>query len=69
MIDIQEIQGAAQDTMQSTLRHARQARLQAQRASCEMEEFAASLHERPPVGRWPQLTRASFGPSVSVLSG
>ena len=51
------------------LRDARQARLEAELAGCEMEELAAVLHRKPPVGRWPQLTRASFGPSVAVLSG
>jgi hypothetical protein len=65
VIDIKELQGGAQ----RTLRDAQQARRQAQLAGCEMEELAASLHHRPPVGRWPQLTRASFGPSVCVLSG
>ena len=51
------------------LRAARQARLEAELAGCEMEELAAVLHRKPPVGRWPQLTRASFGPSVALLSG
>ena len=54
---------------QSALRAARQARLEAELAGCEMEELAAVLHRKPPVGRWPLLTRASFGPSVAVLSG
>ncbi len=48
---------------------ARQARLEAELAGCEMEELAAVLHRKPPVGRWPLLTRACFGPSVAVLSG
>jgi len=51
------------------LQAARQARLEAELAGCEMEQLAAVLHRKPPVGRWPQLTRASFGPSVAVLSG
>ena len=54
---------------QSALRAARQARLEAELAGCEMEELAAVLHRKPPVGRWPWLTRASFGPSVALLSG
>ena len=53
----------------TALHAARQARLDAELAGCEMEELAAVLHRKPPVGRWPQLTRASFGPSVAVLSG
>ena len=55
--------------LQSALWAAQQARIEAQLAACETEELAAGLHQRPPVGRWPQLTRASFGPSVCVLSG
>jgi len=54
---------------QTALHAARQARAEAELAGCEMEELAAVLHRKPPVGRWPQLTRASFGPSVAVLSG
>ncbi|HEX4553449.1 MAG TPA: hypothetical protein VH249_05655 [Xanthobacteraceae bacterium] len=61
MVEIQGLQGA--------LHAAQQARLEAQLAACETEELAATLHRKPPVGRWPRLTRASFGPSVSVLSG
>ena len=61
MIDIQGLQG--------TLQAAQQARIEAQLAACETEELAAVLHQRPPVGRWLKFTRASFGPSVSVLSG
>jgi hypothetical protein len=48
---------------------ARQARLDAELAGCEIEELTAALHRKPPVGRWPRLTQASFGPSVAVLSG
>ena len=59
---------AAQDP-QAALHAARQARRAAELAGCEMEDLAAVLHRKPPVGRWPQLTRASFGPSVAVLSG
>jgi hypothetical protein len=59
---------AAQD-LQAALRAARQARVDAELAGCEMEDLAAVLHRKPPVGRWPLLTRASFGPSVAVLSG
>ena len=51
------------------LQAARRARREAELAVCEIEELAAVLHRRPPVGRWPQLTRACFGPSVAVLSG
>ena len=65
MVDIQGLQGATQRTLQA----AQQARIEAQLAACETEELAAVLHQRPPVGRWLQFTRASFGPSVSVLSG
>jgi len=54
---------------QGALRAARQARFEAELAGCEMEELAAVLHRKPPVGRWPLLTRACFGPSVAVLSG
>jgi len=54
---------------QAALHAARQARREAEVAGCEMEDLAAVLHRKPPVGRWPQLTRASFGPSVAVLSG
>ena len=59
---------AARDP-QAALHAARQARREAELAGCEMEDLAAVLHRKPPVGRWPQLTRASFGPSVAVLSG
>jgi hypothetical protein len=51
------------------LNAARRARREAELAGCEMEELAAVLHRKPPVGRWPLLTRACFGPSVAVLSG
>ena len=54
---------------QAALHAARQARRAAELAGCEMEDLAAVLHRKPPVGRWPQLTRAAFGPSVAVLSG
>jgi hypothetical protein len=63
--DLKGLQAAGQ----GTLHEARQARLEAELAGCEMEELAAVLHRKPPVGRWPRLTRASYGPSVSVLSG
>jgi hypothetical protein len=69
MVDLTGLQPANLNESKSTLRQARQARIEAQLAGCEMEELAAVLHQRPPVGRWPRLTRASFGPSVSVLSG
>ena len=59
---------AAHDPL-AALHAARQARREAELAGCEMEDLAAVLHRKPPVGRWPQLTRASFGPSVAVLSG
>jgi hypothetical protein len=51
------------------LAQARQARAEAELARCEIEELAAVLRRKPPVGRWPRLTRAGFGPSVAVLSG
>ena len=69
MTDLQQLQGSARNDPLGALRDARQARLEAELAGCEMEELAAVLHRKPPVGRWPQLTRASFGPSVAVLSG
>jgi len=50
------------------LREAREARLAAETAGDEMEELATVLQRRPPVGRWPRLTRATFGPTVAVLS-
>ena len=52
-----------------TLAAARQARRDAELAGCEVEELAAALHRKPPVGRWTRLVQASFGPSVAVLSG
>lgn len=61
MIDTKRLHGA--------LEEARQARQEAELAGYEMEELAAVLHRKPPVGRWPWLTRASFGPSIAVLSG
>jgi hypothetical protein len=54
---------------QGALAAARAARIDAELAGCEMEELTAALHRKPPVGRWPQLTPAAFGPSVAVLSG
>jgi len=65
MVDTQGLQGATARTLQA----AQQARVEAELAAHETEELAAVLHRKPPVGRWPRLTRASFGPSVSVLSG
>ncbi len=55
--------------LRATLEQAHRARLEAELAGCEMEELAALLHRKPPVGRWPRLTQACFGPSVAVLSG
>ena len=52
-----------------TLAAARAARINAELAGCEIEELAAALHRKPPVGRWTRLVQASFGPSVAVLSG
>ncbi len=81
MAEIQELQAnapgelprtlGAQGTQgtQGTLQAARQARIEADLAGCEMEELTAALHRKPPVGRWPQLARATFGPTVAVLSG
>jgi hypothetical protein len=61
MVDHKGLQGA--------LQKAQQARVEAELAGCEMEELAAVLHRKPPVGRWPRLTQASFGPSVAMMSG
>ena len=69
MIDLEGFPPATPRDPQGALRQARQARIEAELAGCEMEELAAVLHRKPPVGRWPRLTRASFGPSVAVLSG
>ena len=69
MTDVEFTHGAPHGDLRGALQAARQARLEAELAGCEMEELAAVLHRKPPVGRWPQLTRASFGPSVAVLSG
>ncbi len=67
MADHQELVAVSDPS--GALRRARQARIEAELAGCEMEELAAVLHRKPPVGRWPLLTRACFGPSVAVLSG
>jgi hypothetical protein len=68
--DIEEFRGSVSTAPAiSALQAARQARREAELAGCEMEELTAALHSKPPVGRWPQLARASFGPSVAVLSG
>jgi hypothetical protein len=69
VIDSTEFSDIDHGVAQGALRQAREARIAAELAGCEMEELAAGLHRKPPVGRWPQLTRASFGPSVAVLSG
>jgi hypothetical protein len=69
MSDSEGLPVAAAHDPQGALQAARQARIEAELAGCEMEELASALHRKPPVGRWPQLTRASFGPSVAVLSG
>ena len=69
MTDLDDLKCAPATDPQGTLRAARQARLEAELAGCEMEELAAVLHRKPPVGRWPLLARACFGPSVAVLSG
>jgi hypothetical protein len=70
MIDTLETRGSLHPTVNPTvtLQQAHRARLAAELAGCEMEELAAVLHRKPPVGRWPRLTRASFGPSIAVLS-
>lgn len=60
---------AAPRTLQGALAAARQARIEAQLAGCEMEELTAALHRKPPVGRWPRLVQPVFGPTVAVLSG
>ncbi len=75
MAEIQELQANAPGGLprtpgaQGTLAAARQARIEAELAGCEMEQLTAALHRKPPVGRWPRLTRATFGPTVAVLSG
>ena len=68
MFEITGLQGP-RESVQTALHQAQRARLEAELAVCEIEELAAVLHKKPPVGRWPQLTRACFGPSVAVLSG
>lgn len=63
---------AAQATpgaLRGALAAARQARMDAELAGCEMEELTAALHRKPPVGRWPRLAQAAFGPTIAVLSG
>jgi len=69
MSDSERLPVLAAHDLQAALRAARQARVDAELAGCEMEDLAAVLHRKPPVGRWPLLARASFGPSVAVLSG
>ena len=69
MTDLERLPAPTPHDPQGTLAAARQARLEAELAGCEMEELAAVLHRKPPVGRWPRLTRAAFGPSVALLSG
>jgi hypothetical protein len=69
MSDFERLPVPAAHDPRAALRAARQARLDAELAGCEMEDLAAVLHRKPPVGRWPLLTRACFGPSVAVLSG
>jgi hypothetical protein len=54
---------------QGALAAARQARIEADLAGCEMEELTAALHRKPPVGRWPRLVQPVFGPTVAVLAG
>ena len=58
MVDIKGLQGALHD--------AQQARIEAQLAGCEMEELAAVLHQRPPVGRWPAKTRSK--PPIEAMT-
>jgi hypothetical protein len=67
--DFTGFHGVDRSITHGALAQAREARIAAELAGCEMEELAAVLHRKPPVGRWPQLTRASFGPSVAVMSG
>jgi hypothetical protein len=69
MSDLDDLTSMPTSDPQGALHAARQARREAELAGCEMEELAAVLHRKPPVGRWPQLARAAFGPSVAVLSG
>jgi hypothetical protein len=69
MTDSPTVEVIAARDPRGALHAARQARAQAELAVCELEELAALLHRKPPVGRWPLLTRAYYGPSVSVLSG
>jgi hypothetical protein len=58
-----------QQAARGTLAAARAARIDAELARCEIEELAAALHRKPPVGRWTRLAQACFGPSVAMLSG
>ena len=72
MTDIERLQAIAPvgpQAAQGALSAARQARIDAELAGCEMEELTAALHRKPPVGRWPRLAQAAFGPTVAVLSG
>lgn len=66
---IQAVAPAAPAASRGALASARQARIEAELAGCEMEELTAALHRKPPVGRWPRLAQAAFGPTVAVLSG
>jgi len=61
-------QAAPPHAPRATLAAARAARIDAELAGCEIEEITAALHRKPPVGRWPRLAQAAFGPSVAVLS-
>ncbi len=69
MSDSEQLPVPAAHDLQAALHGARLARREAELAGCEMEDLAAVLHRKPPVGRCPQPTRASSGPTVAVLSG
>ena len=72
MTDSERLSGRAHIVLcnpRGTLAQARKARRDAELAGDEMEKLAAVLHRKPPVGRWPLLTRASFRPRVALLAG
>jgi hypothetical protein len=72
MTDLKSLSGRAHillDNPRGALAEARKARRDAELAGDEMEKLAAVLHRKPPVGRWPLLARASFGPRVALFSG
>ena len=72
MTDLKSLSGRAYILLgnpRGALAEARKARRDAELAGDEMERLAAVLHRKPPVGHWPLLARASFGPRVALFSG